>query len=169
MIKITQELLNELFEYLDGDLIRKTKPTQRVNIGDKAGSIHHTGYFQIKINGKVYRNHRLVFLMLKGYLPKFIDHIDGNKLNNRIENLRETTQQNNTYNRKSNTSMNGKPTSSKYKGVRWHKRVNKWEVSIQVDKKQKHIGYFIDEIEAAHNYNEAAIRYHGKFARLNKL
>jgi len=65
----------------------------------------------------------LIFLYHHGYLPKFVDHIDGNKKNNRIENLREATKSQNAMNQKVSTR-----NTSGIKGVMWHKRDKKWFV-----------------------------------------
>jgi hypothetical protein len=93
---------------------------------------------------------------------KMVDHKNGNIFDNRKENLRKCTKSENAWNRgkqKNNTSG--------YKGVYWDKSRNKWLVFIGVNKKYIHIGRFSNIIEAAKAYNEAAIKYHGKFAKLN--
>ncbi len=91
-----------------------------------------------------------------------VDHIDRNYLNCQIDNLRPCTIIQNSYNRKKR-----KWTSSKYKGVSWHKYRNKWQAYISVDKKRIWLGNFQREVDAAETYNEAAIKYHGEFAKLN--
>ena len=126
------------------------------------------GRKDIGINGKVYRAHRLIFLYHHGYLPGEIDHIDGNKLNNNINNLRESTHQQNHMNRKKTKSINGKPTSSDFKGVYLNKRDKKWAAYIYIDGKKKHLGYHTSEIEAALAYDQAAIERDGEFAKTNK-
>ena len=82
---ITQDYVKQLFEYRDGELYWKVKYSQRVKIGAKAGALDGDEYFRISINGKRYLNHRLIFLMHHGYLPEYLDHIDGNPSNNKIE------------------------------------------------------------------------------------
>jgi hypothetical protein len=91
-----------------------------------------------------------------------VDHINGDQLDNRKENLRECSHSENIRNQK---KQKGK--SSKYKGVSWFKRVSKWIVHIKAEKKLIYLGYFEDEIEAAKVYDQAAIKYHKKFAKLN--
>lgn len=110
---------------------------------------------------KIVRMHRLLTGISKG---KSIDHINGNGLDNRRENLRICTQQQNICN-----SRKRKNTSSKYKGVSWYARGHKWAAYIQTKNKQKHLGYFDKAIEAALAYNTAAKKLHGQFARLNVL
>jgi len=92
-------------------------------------------------------------------LSNDIDHINGDKLDNRRENLRSATRSQNKMNRgkqKNNTSG--------HKGVSWHR--NKWQVKIQVNSKQKHLGLFDDIEEAAKTYKKAAEKYHSNFAKV---
>jgi AP2 domain./HNH endonuclease. len=93
-----------------------------------------------------------------------IDHINGDKLDNRRENLRICTRDENLRNKglvKKNTSG--------YKGLCWFPSMKKWQVRIRCNGEKLYLGYFADKKEAARVYNEAAIKCHGKFARLNKL
>lgn len=166
MNELTQGLLKELFDYRDCELYRKGSKGG-VKIGSQAGTLRSDGYRAIQINGKIYQEHRLIFLYHHGYSPEFLDHIDGNPLNNSINNLREATNQENGMNRKKNKSINGKPTSSIYKGVTRAKHAKKWTAQIQIDGKSKYLGSFISEIEAAKAYNRAAIKLFGEFAKLN--
>ena len=85
---ITQDYVKQLFEYRDGALYWKISLNSRSIIGKKAGSLSSKGYFRVSINGKTRYIHRLIFLMHHGYVPKIIDHKDGNSLNNKIENGR---------------------------------------------------------------------------------
>ena len=90
------------------------------------------------------------------------DHIDRNKLNNYDGNLKTATHQQNQMNRNSN-----KNSTSKYKGVCWAKYVDKWVAQIKVNGKQKRIGSFEIEKDAAQAYDKAALKYRGDFAVLN--
>jgi hypothetical protein len=104
----SQEILRHHFDYdpLDGNL-RWKNPTSKANtkIGDLAGTILNSGYRQIKLKRCVYLAHRLVWMWVYGEDPgEFeIDHIDRNKDNNRIENLRKVTRQGNARNLPSNS------------------------------------------------------------------
>ena len=92
-----------------------------------------------------------------------VDHINGDKTDNRRENLRLATNAQNCANQ-------GKPKgtySSEYKGVHWNKQNKKWRARIMVDGKLIHLGYFTDEMDAASAYDEAAMEYFGEFAKLN--
>lgn len=100
--------------------------------------------------------HREIMSCPKGFV---VDHIDGNGLNNQRSNLRICTSIENSYNRKINIKL-------KYKGVVFNGK--KYIASIWFKKKRIHLGCFNTEIEAANCYNISAIKYHGKFARLNK-
>lgn len=103
--------------------------------------------------------HRMILDAKPGQL---IDHKDGDGLNNTRANLRIATPSNNNQNSKPQ-----KGGSSAYKGVSWFKRYKKWQVIITVNGRNKSLGYFIHEIEAAKAYDEAAIREFGEFARPN--
>jgi len=163
---MTQELLKELFEYKeDGHFYWKIKKSKKINIGKIAGCLNYRGYREIRLNGKLYREHRLIWFYHNGVLPiNGIDHINAIKDDNRIENLREATQSQNNAN---NCKMQG--SSSKYKGVSFFKRDKKWSAQIVLNKKQKHLGYFDEEYIAAQAYNEAALKSFGEFARINKI
>ncbi len=157
MAHVTPTFIKENFEYKDGELFRNNK---RVGYYDKSCK-----YLRTKVKNKTYLVHRLIFAYHHGYFPKFIDHIDRDKLNNKIENLREVKQQClNTVN-----SEKREDNTSGFKGVTWHKSSKKWHSSIFKDKKRYYLGVFSDKIEAAKVYNQAAIEMFGEFAYLNKI
>lgn len=95
---------------------------------------------------------------------KEVDHILGDGLNNQKTNLRIGTHQQNTFNRKKKEG-----TTSKYRGVCWHKRDEHWRAQIRFNKKHKVLGCFNNEHEAALAYNTAAISLFGEFAKLNVI
>ena len=159
---LTQELVNKLFEYKDGILYWKEKTSNKspIKIGNACGRPATSGHMQTTIYGKLHGNHRIIFLMHHGYLPKEIDHIDGNPLNNHIENLREATRAENQYNRKI-----GKNNTSGVKGVLWHKTHQKWTAKTSVNGKRQYLGYFSTIEEASKVMKEFRKKNHGNFAR----
>lgn len=104
--------------------------------------------------------HREILKTQKG----IIDHVNNDKLDNRKINLRNC-------NKSENATNSPKPSNntSGYKGVYWNKRASLWMASIKYKYKQIHLGYFKTSIEAARAYNDAAIKYHGEFAKLNRI
>jgi len=157
---ITQEFLLEHFDYRNGEFYWKKPLSARVKVGDRAGTNDKFGYRQIGIKGKIYREHRLVWLYHCGKWPeKFIDHINGIKWDNRIENLREAGYHENNRNRPAQKDQ-------RFKGV-IKTPTGKYAVSIRVEGKQKYIGAFLDEITAAEAYDKAAREYFGEFAYTN--
>jgi hypothetical protein len=158
-MSITQDLIKELFEYKDGQLYWKNPTSSRCKSGQVAGAIGKRGYWRVGVNYKHYTTHRIVFLLFHGYLPKLIDHIDGNCLNNKIENLREATTSENLRNSK----LSAKNTSGT-KGVTWDKQTKSWSVGIMVNYKQIRIGRFKDLELAQLVAQEARNKYHKEFA-----
>ena len=97
---LTQEEVKNIFYYDDGKLYWKNPPNVNKYLKNReAGSYTEKGYKVVNINKKRYRIHHIIFLYHHGYLPnQFIDHIDNNKTNNKIENLRECTASQNRWN-----------------------------------------------------------------------
>jgi hypothetical protein len=161
---ITQDQVKELFEYCDGELYRKVKTNRNIKIGAKAGYLNKSGYVITSINGKLYFNHRIIFLMFHGYLPEFIDHIDNNPLNNQIENLREATSTQNQYNR-----LIQKNNTSGVKGVSWNTQKQKWHVQLRINNKLKYFGRYYDLEVAKFVAETMRYKYHGAFANHGKV
>lgn len=113
-----------------------------------------------------FRMHRLIMIPND---DQAIDHIDGNGLNNTRDNLRLCVASQNKANTLKQEKYKNKKTTSKYKGVSWHKRDKKWTAQIGFNRKLIHLGYFDNETEAAMTYNKAARLYFGEFARLNEV
>ena len=131
------------------------------DIGKRAGNSHKSGYKYIKILGKLYAEHRLVWLMVHGSSPSGeLDHKDLDKSNNHIENLRLAS-------RNSNCSNRSGWAASGYKGVYPNKRGMPWRAQITVDCKIIPLGNFQCKVEAARAYDTAAMKYRGEFAKLN--
>lgn len=156
---ITQERVKELFDYVDGSLVRKIG-VNGASAGKIAGTKSSSGYLIVSVDRKRLLIHRLIFLYHRGYMPKRIDHINGDCYDNRIENLRECTQAQNCMNKKGYTNR-----TSKFKGIHFDKTNKKWIAQIQVNGNKKYIGSFASELLAKHAYNVEAIKNYGEFYR----
>lgn len=154
------DLVKYSFNYVDGKFFWKSKKPGVV-IGKQAGTFDYKGYRCIVINRKSYKAHRLVFLFHHGYLPKCIDHINGIKSDNRIENLREATESQNKANR-GKTKVN----TSGFKGVFKAHHGKKWRAQIKHGNKQIFLGKFDNKEEAYAKYIESSKKYFGDFARV---
>jgi len=154
-----KNLANQMFLYKDNELFWQVDRGYKVKAGSLAGCVRKNGYRQLSINKKVYFAHRIIFLMHYGYLPKEIDHIDGNPLNNSIANLREVTHSQNQWNHKLRSD-----NKTGIKGVTWSKTKNKWKVQISFNSKNKHIAYSKDLELAELIAIEARNKYHKEFA-----
>jgi hypothetical protein len=155
---LTLELAHSMFEYKDGQLFRKVN-RRSFKAGSLVGNNEIDDYVRTTLNGKRYAIHRIIFLMHNGYLPKEIDHINGIKTDNRIENLREVNRSENNANR-----GKFKQNTSGCKNVSWHKLESKWQVQIKMNKKSKHLGYFNDLELADLVATEARDKYFGEYA-----
>ncbi len=131
-------------------------------------------FVSIEISDRKFKNVYVAHLVAAAFVENphnysMIDHIDRNKDNNHYSNLRWCTSQHNNRNRSKCGSIKRKCTS-KYKGVGWHKKWNKWRARIMVDKdsrKEIALGSFDNEEDAARAYNKAAIEMFGEHAALN--
>lgn len=161
---MNQQELQALVTYRDGCLYwNNAMCNNNIKAGSRAGYFHGaSGYYKVRY-GKTDRFiHRWIFLYHHGYLPEFVDHIDNDRSNNLIGNLREATRQQNAFNRRSQPN-----SSSKYKGVSWHKRAKKWCANGTINGKQKSLGYFDTEEAAAKRYDFIMEKYHKEFMRPN--
>lgn len=116
------------------------------------------GYLHVVLSKKRKRKtiyiHKLVAICFLGHLPSgmtiTIDHVNGIKTDNRLENLELVSMRENTI-----RGMAKKNTSSQFTGVCWYKPTKKWQAKIQINDKLKHLGYFTNELEAAQAYQDA--------------
>lgn len=145
----SKDFLCSIFDYKDGEIYRKP---------ERSGTPDGGGYIQTGIRGRYYKNHRLIFMMHHGYCPEYVDHINGNKTDNRIENLRPATRNQNQYNRSFQSN-----NKTGIKGVSWDKSSKKWKARISVDGKDTLLGKFT-KIEDAKNAVDEARKLHGDFA-----
>lgn len=168
MAHLTLPSTELLFDYFvfDNEIcaLRHAKRNYGVTVGAIAGSKDKKGYIRIKINGKLYLAHRLIYKMFNGVDPGDfeVDHVDRDNTNNHPSNLRLANHSQNKTNAR--TYRNNK---QKLKGVSWHKQHRKYVATIQKDKKRMHIGLFLCKIEAAKAYDAAARKLFGDFAKTN--
>lgn len=158
----TKERLREVLDYNPdtGEFRWKVATGPRAKIGAVAGRVAEDGYVQIKMDGHLYRAHRLAFMWMSGAWPKHeVDHINRMRSDNRWLNLRQATKsenQRNTVNRRNGTSG--------FKGVSFMKRLNKWQAHIYHGGKLNYLGVHQTAELAARAYAVAAEKLHGDFA-----
>lgn len=158
---ITQKRLKELFCYSKetGIFIRRIARSG-VSKGSEAGTIHFDPkvgkrYRKINIDNVIYPTHRLAWLYVTGRFPvDQIDHIDGNGLNNKWDNLREVSNAENKKNRRLQST-----NSSGFCGIHWREDLKKWRAVIQVNKKTIHLGVFKDKDDAINARKAANVKY----------
>jgi hypothetical protein len=158
---ISIETINKLFEYKNGFLYRKITRNSHAFAGEIAGTLHKNGYRYVSIDKKNYLEHRLIFALHYGFYPDTVDHIDLNKSNNLIENLRQATHQQNCYNRPIR-----KDNKSGSAGICWNNQYKKWVVRITTNGKRLYLGKFINLDEAKKVVKTAKLNFHGEFANV---
>jgi hypothetical protein len=151
---------HDKFIYRDGKLYRKYTTSSNALAGSEISFLLNTnGYQIIQINKKKIRVHRIIFLMFYGYVPEIIDHINGNRIDNRIENLREATPAQNMHNKPAS-----KFNLSKQKNVSWVEKKKLWCVTIKANGKQHYGGCFKDLQKAVDKATRLRNEIHGEFA-----
>lgn len=131
--------------------------------GQEAGYLNKKGYLEIRYLGKTLLAHRIAWYLHTGTDPgtMFVDHVDGDPSNNCINNLRLATNAQNKQNSRKPVSAK----TSRYKGVAWYARYQKWIAQINIKGKNTYLGYFCTEEEAFLAYCRAAEENFGEFAR----
>ena len=163
--------LKSILDYcpLTGIFVWKVNRGRLAKARQIAGHLHidktkpNNNYYRIKINGKLYGTHRLAYYYITGIDPleNEVDHINGNTLDNKFNNLRLGNDTNTSQNQKiKRTNISG------FKGVSWHKKNKKWQARITVNKKTIHLGYYDNIFYAALVYARAAKHYFGEWRRL---
>ncbi len=128
--------------------------------GTVAGAPNSKGYLNLKIDNQSHRVHRLAWLYVTRERPiQFIDHIDGNKLNNRFENLRLATNSENQRNFPKSTR-----NTSGVKGVSWCNTRQKWGAYISCNGQRVNLGFFADIAAAIEARRKGENQYHGEFS-----
>jgi hypothetical protein len=124
------------------------------NAGAEALAIKRRGYYYGCIDGVTYQTHRIIWKMVYGSDPEFIDHINGDPLDNRLVNLRSVIEHDNHKNQKKFAT-----NTSGITGVRWKPSHKKWIASIHVEKHRKFLGYFASKDEAITVRRAAEVQY----------
>lgn len=145
---------HEYLEYKEGKLFWKISPKNQIKIGDEAGKVDSSTYKRFVFYGKRYLVHRVIFYMWYGFMPKYIDHINRNKLDNRIENLRVCTAKQNAQNRSSKRAL---PKNVYY-------RNGKYRVAIRLNGVLKTFGTYRSIEEADKVANSIRDQHHGEYA-----
>lgn len=157
--QVTQDVLKSLLNYSSdtGVFTWAKKRSPNALQGSVAGAKSRGGYIRIAIGKKLYLAHRLAWLYCYGVWPNlFIDHIDGDGLNNAISNLRECSlAENNQNQRKAKTN-----SASGLLGVRYRTDTEKWSASLKIDGKYFHLGCFISSDAAYSAYLDAKRKHH---------
>lgn len=152
------DLLHSLLEYKDGTLYNRITRNSRAKAGEKSGS-YSGKYALVIINGIPWQVSRIIYFMHHKNIPACVDHINGDTLDNRIENLRAATLSQNQFNHaKSSANKSG------VKGVSWVKKYNKWYACIRINGITKNLGYYANLDDAKEFVDLVRSEVHGAFA-----
>jgi hypothetical protein len=144
-----------------GIFTRLIANSPNTKVGNVAGWLTKLGYIELKIDGTMYKAHRLAWLYVHGVMPDGdVDHINLNRADNRIANLRPASRTQNQLNReKSPTNKSG------FKGVSLRKGTGKYVAQASYEGKKYHLGLFDTPEQASEAYKAFAAERHGEFAR----
>lgn len=154
---ITQARLKNLLHYdPDTGVFTWRQDGAKHRTGDVAGWRCKDGYTLVCLDYRIYRTHRLAWLYAHGVFPDYhIDHINGIRTDNRILNIRPATPAQNQQNQKLR-----RDSKSNHAGVSWSKQHNKWHAYINVAKKRKFLGLFVDLTAAISARKQAELLHH---------
>ena len=157
------EYLNSVLEFKDGVLYNKITRNSRAVKGTLAGAISGK-YRLITLHGKSFLLHRIAYYMAHGTCPDYLDHINGNRFDNRVDNLRPATIAENSRNQPLlSTNKSG------VKGLSWSKQANKWYACIRYNGVNKNLGHFESKELGAEFLELARDMLHGSFANHGKF
>jgi hypothetical protein len=142
-MSVSAEICRERFDYIDGKLYWKTKRCGRAMPGTEAGGVFDTGYRRIGYEGRQISAHKIIWVIHFGDIPQgfFIDHINGVRNDNRIENLRMVTHRENVRN-------NPRSRAGRVPGVSFHSRHKHWRAYVKINGKHIHLGNYDSEADA---------------------
>lgn len=161
--KPTKKPVQHTYEYLSAAIKYDPETGHLYSThGNRVGYKCKDGYMQVTLpDGSQRKSHRIAWMLMTGSYPnQLIDHIDGDKTNNKWNNLRSVTYSQNGMNSKHRSS-----NTSGSKGVSFCKQYGKWEAYIWRDNKKHNLGYYDDKSSAAAAYAEASKEMHGEYAR----
>lgn len=153
-MQLTKEYLNNIFTYSAGKLYRKSTGKQA------CPKSYSKGYKAVSIGARLYLEHRIIYTMHNGNTDSIIDHINGNHLDNRIENLRTAERWQNLHNSKQN-----KRNTSGHKGVFWNKANKTWQAEIYINTVKHYLGTFKTVEAASKAVEEKRKEFCKEFAR----
>lgn len=152
------DLLHTLFEYKDGTLYNRITRNSRAVAGEKSGS-YSGKYALVAVNGIPWQMARIIYFMHHKELPAYVDHINGDTWDNRIENLRAATPRQNQLNHaKSSANKSG------VKGVSWSTKYQKWYACLRINGIAKNLGYYVNLDDAKEFIELVRSEAHGVFA-----
>lgn len=164
MAKTTIQQLRENFSYdhISGVLVRIKDVRGKYKIGDQVGSVNFEGYLTVYVQQEKLVVHRIAWAMFYGEWPiKALDHINMDRKDNAIENLRLASHAENQHNTKPRSNSGLKGVTKLPHGS--------YQAQIKVNGKQTYLGSFPTADEAAHAYNKMAVKNFGEFAVLNPV
>ena len=165
--RLSFEEAKKYFRYKDNKIYWLKPPYKNIKIGSEAGGLriskNRNTYRIITLKGRIYLTGQIIFLLIHGYLPKYLFFIDGDTLNTKIENLTASSLSMRVYRnlKKCKTHLN-------LKGINYHSTRNKYKVSIQVNKKTYHLGLYQNLEIAKKAYNLGVKKLYGELAYLNE-
>lgn len=157
-MSLTQQRLKEVLDYdpETGIFIWKGNTSVRDIVGSVAGAPNKAGYWRIGIDAHRYRAHRLAFLWVEGYFPDAdVDHINGDRSDNRWQNLRPASRATNMRN-----ARRYRNNKSGFTGIAWQEKTQKWRAEIKANGKQRYLGVY-DKFWQALATRKIAERRHG--------
>ena len=172
-----QDIINETWRSISGYINYQVSNIGRIRncVSGRilSGITNDNGYRIIDLrNEDGIKKFRVHVLVATEFIDKpesndklYVDHINHNRTDNQVHNLRWVTKSQNQMNATKTSSK----TSSEYKGVSFDKRSQKWQAYIMLNRKRIHIGYFNDENTAGEAYNNKALELFGEFAHLNQI
>ena len=165
MINLTQKMLKDALSFdPKTGIFTWVNPSKynHMNVGDVAGGDDGIGYIRIRVAGKKYKAHRLAWLYVNGCWPlEFIDHIDGDRSNNAISNLRDVSRSINAQNQK----QAHKNKVQGPLGVHWSARHRKWIAKLSLGGERFHSRYFATPELASAAYFEMKEKVHSGYVK----